>query len=147
MSTLILTLLLSAVSPAHADDTMGAANALASGRFEAIAEQLKLSATQRASVSDAVYQANAAKIDIEARSEKGRLEVKHLLAAATLDEKAVLKATDTLSAAEADLRKNRVQLVIAVRKALTPEQWQALVAIRQEHKAARRAERDEDEDE
>jgi Spy/CpxP family protein refolding chaperone len=144
MLPLLLSVLLTVTAPAAADDTMAAANALGSGRFEAIAQQLQLTPAQRTSVSDAVFAANAAKIDIEARADKARLEVRHLLAAATLDEKAVLKATDTLSTAEAELRRNRIQLVIAVRKALTPAQWQGLVAIRQERKAARREEKDEE---
>ena len=145
MYTLLFSLLLSVTAPAVADDTIAAANSLASGRFEAIASQLELSAAQRKSVSDAVYSANTAKIDIEARADKARLEVRHLLGADTLDEKAVLKATDTLSAAEAELRRNRVQLVIAVRKSLSAEQWGELVEIRQARKAARRADKDDDE--
>lgn len=146
MIPLLLSVLLSATAPAAADDTMAAANALGSGRFEAIAQQLQLSPAQRTTVSDAVFAANAAKIDIEARADKARLEVRHLLGAATVDEKAILKATDALSSAEGDLRRNRVQLVIAVRKALTPEQWQGLVAIRQERRAARRAGEDDGDD-
>jgi Spy/CpxP family protein refolding chaperone len=136
--------LLSLTAPAAADDTLGAANSLASGRFEEIAAQLELSAAQRKTVTDAVYTANTAKIDLEARVEKARLDVRHLLAAEPLDEKAVLKATDTLSAAEGELRRNRVQLVLAVRKALTADQWTELVAIRQERKASRRSEKDEE---
>ncbi|MDP2313290.1 MAG: periplasmic heavy metal sensor [Pseudomonadota bacterium] len=146
MTTLLLSVLLAVTAPATADDTLGAASSLASGRFEAVAEALQLTPAQRTSVSDAVYAANAAKIDLEARAEKAKLEVKHLLGAPTLDEKAVLKATDALSAAESELRRNRVQLVIAVRKALTAEQWQELVAIRQERRAERRADKDEDDE-
>jgi Spy/CpxP family protein refolding chaperone len=144
MTTLLLSVLLSLTAPAAADDTLGAANSLASGRFEEIAAQLELSAAQRKTVTDAVYTANTAKIDLEARVEKARLEVRHLLAAEPLDEKAVLKATDALSAAEGELRRNRVQLVLAVRKALTADQWTELVAIRQERKASRRSEKDEE---
>jgi Spy/CpxP family protein refolding chaperone len=91
-----------------------------------------------------VYSANTAKIDLEARVEKARLEVRHLLAAEPLDEKAVLKATDALSAAEGELRRNRVQLVLAVRKSLTADQWTELVAIRQERKASRREAKDDE---
>lgn len=144
MTTLLLSVLLSLTAPAAADDTVGAANSLASGRFAEIAAQLDLSAAQRKTVTDAVYTANTAKIDLEARVEKARLEVRHLLAAEPLDEKAVLKATDALSAAEGELRRNRVQLVLAVRKALTADQWTELVAIRQERKASRRSEKDEE---
>ncbi len=144
MTTLLLSVLLSLTAPAAADDTLGAANSLASGRFEEIAAQLELSAAQRKTVTDAVYTANTAKIDLEARVEKARLDVRHLLAAEPLDEKAVLKATDTLSAAEGELRRNRVQLVLAVRKALTADQWTELVAIRQERKASRREAKDDE---
>ncbi len=144
MTTLLLSVLLTLSAPAAADDTLSAANDLASGRFEAIATELELSADQRKTLSDTVYRANAAKIDLDARVEKARLEVRHLLAAEPLDEKAVLKATDALSAAEAELRRNRVQLVVSVRKALSPEQWRELVSIRQARKAARHAEREDE---
>ena len=144
MTTLLLSVLLSLTAPAAADDTLGAANSLASGRFEEIAAQLELSAAQRKTLTDAVYSANTAKIDLEARVEKARLEVRHLLAAEPLDEKAVLKATDALSAAEGELRRNRVQLVLAVRKSLTADQWTELVAIRQERKASRREAKDDE---
>lgn len=144
MTILLLSVLLTLTAPAAADDTLGAANSLASGRFEEIAAQLELSAAQRKTVTDAVYTANTAKIDLEARVEKARLDVRHLLAAEPLDEKAVLKATDTLSAAEGELRRNRVQLVLAVRKALTADQWTELVAIRQERKASRREAKDDE---
>jgi len=144
MTILLLSVLLTLTAPAAADDTLGAANSLASGRFEEIAAQLELSAAQRKTVTDAVYSANTAKIDLEARVEKARLDVRHLLAAEPLDEKAVLKATDTLSAAEGELRRNRVQLVLAVRKSLTADQWTELVAIRQERKASRREAKDDE---
>lgn len=139
MYALILAFFL-AVSPARAQEDDATA-ALAGGRFAEIADQIGLDATQRKQVSDTVYAANTAKIDIQARAEKARLELKHLLAAETLDEKAVLKAADALSAAETELRRNRVQLLLSLRKALRPEQWQRLLTIRDERREDRRDER------
>lgn len=133
MHALLLAFLL-AVAPARADETDDATAALSSGRFPEIAVALNLSDTQRKQVTDAVYAANTARVDIDARAQKARLEVAHLIAADTVDEKALTKAVDTLSAAETELRRNRVQLVIALRKVLTLDQWRRLVALRQERK-------------
>ncbi len=146
MRALLLSVLLAAAPalaapppPEGADD---ATAALASGRFAEIAAELELTEAQRKQVTDAVYAANTAKVDLDARAEKARLELRHLLGADTVDEKAVLKAVDTLSAAEAELRRNRVQLVLSIRKALTAEQWRELAAIRQERRSDRRGHED-----
>ncbi len=112
------------------DDSFAAAQALASGRFAEVADRLGLDAGQRTKVSDAVYAANTSKADIDARVEKARLEVRHLLGAETPDDKGVLRAVDALSVAEGDVRRNRVQLVLAIRKVLTPAQWQQLSSVR-----------------
>jgi Spy/CpxP family protein refolding chaperone len=131
------------LTSAFAGDGLGAATALTGGRFAAIAAELELSEAQRKTVSDAIYASNTAKIEIDAKVEKSRLEVRHLLGATTIDEKAVLKAVDNLSAAEAELRRNRVALVLTVRKNLSPEQWAELSEIRQERRAERREDRRE----
>jgi Spy/CpxP family protein refolding chaperone len=148
MRALLLSLLFVASAPAWAgDDDLDATRVFSSGKFDAVAVELGLDADQRKAITDAVYQANSAKVDIDARVEKARLELRHLLGADTLDEKAVTKAVDALNAAEGDLRRNRVALILAVRKSVTPEQWQKLVEMRQERRAARRAERHEDDEE
>ena len=148
MRLLFLTLCFATMAPAWAGGgDMDAARGLTPARFEAIAGELGLDATQRKAVSDAVYQAGIAKADIDARSGKAKLEVKHLLGGDTLDEKALMKAVDTLNAAEGEMRKNRVGLLISVRKTLTADQWTRLVSMRQERKAERRGRHGDDDHE
>jgi Spy/CpxP family protein refolding chaperone len=136
MHSLVLSVLLAASSPAFAgDDTLDAATSLGSGRFAEIADRLALTTEQRTEVADAVYLASSARVDVEARVEKARLDLRHLLGADAVDEKAVLRAVETLNTAESDLRKNRVQLVLAIRRVLTPDQWRGLVALHGEQHA------------
>lgn len=113
---------------------------IAMGDFEDVADNLKLTAEQRTKVRQLVYDANQARVDIRARSSKAQMELRHLLSADTLDEKAALKAVDNLNAAEADLRKSRVQLVIQLRKVVTAEQWQQLLQMRRDRMRERREE-------
>lgn len=141
MQSLILAFLL-AVSPARAQEED--ATAALSGNYAQVAEHLGLDVTQRKQVADAVFASNTAKIDIKARAEKARLELKHLLAADGVDEKAVMKAVDALSASEAELRRNRVQLLLNLRKVLKPDQWRKLLEMREERRDERREERRED---
>lgn len=114
---------------------------IAMSEFDDVADALKLTPDQRTKVRQLVYDANQARVDIRARSAKAQMELRHLLAADTLDEKAALKAVDTLNAAEADLRRSRVQLVIQLRKVVTAEQWKQLLQLRRERMRERRDER------
>ena len=94
--------------------------------FHALAQSVGLSADQERAVQDLVYKANLAKIDIKARRERAELTLRQLLTQPTLDEKAVRTAMEELNSAEADMRRNRVELVLAIRKLTNAEQWAAL---------------------
>jgi Spy/CpxP family protein refolding chaperone len=136
-TVLLLLLSLSFTAPAWAGrGAEDAAKALTSNSFDDVAAELALSDTQRTQVSDAIYASNSARVDLDARAQKARLQVRHLLAADPIDEKAVLKAVDALSAAEAEVRKNRVQLLLDIRETLTPEQWRKLLELRKERRAS-----------
>lgn len=127
----LLALGLALATPAHAGDD---------GRFEEIAAEVGLSAAQRTAVSDILYKARQARIDIKARLDRAELDLRHALTAPTLDEKAVRTALDAVSAATAELQRNRVEQIVAIRKQLSPEQWEKLKTVWHD-------ERDEDEDE
>lgn len=127
----LLALGLALAAPAHAGDD---------ARFEEIAAEVGLSAAQKTTVSDILYKSRQARIDIKARLERAELDLRHALTAPTLDEKAVRTALDAVSAATAELQRNRVEQIVAIRKALSPEQREKLKAVWHE-------ERDEDEDE
>ena len=126
----LLALGLALATPAHAGDD---------ARFEEIATEVGLSAAQKSAVADILYKSRQARIDIKARLDRAELDLRHALTAPTLDEKAVRTALDAVSAATAELQRNRVEQIVAIRKQLSPEQWEKLKTVWHE-------ERDEDED-
>lgn len=97
--------------------------------FHQLATQVGLTAEQERGIQDLVYKANLAKVDIKARRERSELTLRQLLSQSNLDEKAVRAALDELNTAEAELRRNRVELVLAIRKLINAEQWAALQQI------------------
>ena len=112
-------------------------------RFIEIADQLDLSPTQRTALEEVVYRSKSARVDIRARLTKGELDLKHALVSGALDEKAVRAASETVSAATADLIHNRVDQIVAIRKQLTPDQWDKLKTLWAE---SRRADGQEDDE-
>ncbi len=139
-SLLVLGFLSLAPLTAHArgPSEISAVEAMNGRKFEAIADRLKLSPELRTKVQDAVYKSSGAALEIKARIDRAELDLKHLMAQPAFDEKAVLKAVDALNGAEAELRKNRVQLMLDVRKLLTPDQWKELLRARAEQREHRR---------
>lgn len=117
-------------------------------RFDDMATSLGLTADQKEQVSTIVYEAREKRIAIKARGAAAKLELEHLMASTTVDERAILKALDAVNAASADMRRNRVDQALAMRKVLSPEQWSALAAMwseGKEERGERRERRDEDE--
>jgi Spy/CpxP family protein refolding chaperone len=108
-----------------------------------MAERLELSADQQAKLEDAVHASQLARVDLRARKERAQLELKHLLGQTSLDAKAIGKAVDALNASEGELRRNRVDLVLAVRGILTEAQWKECQQMRRQTRSERREERRE----
>jgi hypothetical protein len=79
-------------------------------------------------IEAATFEANEALIPLEADVRRAQLQLERLLRATTPDEAAVGKTVDTLSQAEAAVRKNRLGLLIRVRKLLGPQLWRKLEA-------------------
>lgn len=121
--------------------------ALAGEGLAELAEKLRLTDAQREQITEVIYQSRSARIEIKARAEKARLELKHALGGDTLDEKAVRQALEAYNAAQADLARNRVDQILAIRKQLTPEQWAQLKDEWSELREERRERRDDGEDE
>lgn len=109
-----------------------------------LAKALGLSDAQRDAIEQAYYDNKANGIDLEAKAEKARLELQRQLMAATLDEKAMLKAFDAVAAAEVETHRNDLRLLLAVRKQLTPDQWKQLTGMREQMRSMRREERREE---
>lgn len=111
--------------------------------FSEISERLGLSADQKAAIEKLYFDNKTTGIDLKAKSAKARLEMERLMMADTLDEKAALKAYDAAAAAEVDVRRNELKLLLGIRKTLTVEQWKQLSAMRDEARDARRDRRKE----
>lgn len=110
--------------------------------FPEIAQRIGLSAEQKAAVEKLYYDNKLAGIDLKAKGEKARLELEHLMLGDTVDEKAALKAFETAAAAETDVRRNDLKLMLGIRKQLTAEQWSSLRAMRDERRGDRKDKRE-----
>lgn len=106
--------------------------------IEGIAERVGLSDDQRAKVRALVKESKMARVDIRARIEKARIQVHDELSSPQPDAGAARKAIDAQSAAEAELRRNRVDLILAIRGVLTAEQWQKVLDAREDRREERR---------
>ena len=125
---MFLALLLAICLPSYAGDRRLPETPSAAS-FHQLAQQVGLSADQERAIQDLVYKANLAKIDIKARRDRAELTLRQLLNQTSFDDKAVHTALEDLNSAEADLRRNRVELVLAIRKLCNAEQWTSLQAL------------------
>lgn len=95
-------------------------------------------------IEELTYRADREKLDIHHELQKARLDLRHMMDAERPEEKAVFAQLEKIAALELDLKKNRIGLMLAVRKLLTPEQWEKMElfhARRQERRRARRTRR------
>ena len=77
-------------------------------------------------VKDMAFDANEALIGLEADLQRAQLQLDRQFAAASPDEAAVMLRLEAVSKAELAVRKNRVGLMLRIRKLLGPELWQKL---------------------
>ncbi len=139
---LALPVLANVPPPPHAAADFGAddeAEDAFASHFDEIASEIGLNADQQAKLRSAFYESHVARIDAKAKKEKAELELKTLLSADVIDEKAVGRALEMALGADGELKRNRVQLLLTTRKIVTLDQWHQLEAMR----AGRRGERRE----
>ena len=98
--------------------------------FSQISTEIGLSADQQAKIKELFYSSQKDAIDLQAQAQRAQLELKHAMDADTPDEKAVMKALDAHIAADGALQRNRVKLLLEVRKVVTTEQWDKLKELR-----------------
>jgi len=106
--------------------------------------QLGLDDRQIEKIEELSYRADRARLDIHHELQKARLDLKHMMDADRPEEKAVFAQLEKIAALELDLKKNRIGLMLAIRKLLTPEQWEKMElfhARRKEHRSTRRTRR------
>lgn len=94
-----------------------------------IAARLGLSAEVTKQVRDASLDANEALITLEADVKRAQLELERLLTEGKVpDEAKVMQKLEAISKAELAVRKNRLGLMLKVRKLLGQEAWEKLQA-------------------
>jgi Spy/CpxP family protein refolding chaperone len=77
-------------------------------------------------------------LDIRYQLQKARLDLKQLMKVDSPNEAAVYKQVEKISAIQLKQKKNRISMVLAIRKEVTPEQWEKLSYLFAKHKMKRR---------
>ncbi len=93
-----------------------------------VAAKLGLSAEVTKQVRDASLDANEQLITLEADLKRAQLELERTLAEAKVDESKAMLKLEAITKAELAVRKNRVGLMLKVRKLLGQETWEKLQA-------------------
>ncbi|MEW6435349.1 MAG: hypothetical protein AB1730_27965 [Myxococcota bacterium] len=92
----------------------------------AVAKKLGLSADTVKKVQDLTFDANDALIGLEADLKRAQLGLQKLLAQPTVDEGQVMAKLEAVGKAELAVRKNRMGLMLKIRKLLGQDTWEKL---------------------
>jgi len=106
-----------------------------------ILRELGLNSDQIKKIEDLTYQADREKLDIKHDIHKAHLDLQHLMSADQPNEAAVFSTLDKIGALELKLKKNRVGLMLKIRKLLNREQWEKLEMFQAQRRANRRQRR------
>jgi Spy/CpxP family protein refolding chaperone len=107
-----------------------------------IMRELGLNDDQIKKIEDLTYRADREKLDIRHELQTARLDLQHLMSADQPNEAAVFSTIETISKLELKLKKNRVGLMLKIRKLLTRKQWEKLEMFQARRKANRRERRE-----
>ncbi|MGC2298807.1 MAG: Spy/CpxP family protein refolding chaperone [Acidobacteriaceae bacterium] len=99
----------------------------------AMAQQLGLSDQQKHQMDDIFLQHRLKLIDLNANLEKQETLLHPMIEADQPDEAKILSQIDAVAQARADLEKANARMLFDIRKTLTPDQWQKLKTMRDEH--------------
>lgn len=89
-----------------------------------------LSGAQIKQVESLHFEAERERVDIHHELAKARLELQRLLSADAPDDSAVFAQVDKIGALDTRLKKNRIGLLLKVRRLMTPEQWEKMQMAR-----------------
>ncbi|MCP3167100.1 periplasmic heavy metal sensor [Myxococcus qinghaiensis] len=111
-------------------------DALPPGQFPAAAhgipphlvEKLGVPRELAKQVQELTFDANEAIIPLEADLKRAQIQLERLLSADSTDENAVLKQVEEVGRAETAVRRNRLGLMVRIKKLLGPELWRKLEA-------------------
>lgn len=95
-------------------------------RVEKIVEKLAITPDQIRQLEDIEYKFQMESIDLEARRNKARLEMDHLLSQDTYSDRKITGLVDEIAAGSSEKIKLGLNKQIAIRGILTPEQWSQL---------------------
>ncbi|MBZ4416414.1 periplasmic heavy metal sensor [Myxococcus sp. RHSTA-1-4] len=107
---------------------LGAMPAPSNGIPPHVAEKLGIPRDVAKRVQDLTFESNEALIPIEADLKRAQLRLERLLSAPTPDERAILQQVEEVGRAETAVRRNRVGLMVQIKKLLGPDLWQKLEA-------------------
>ena len=122
-----LTLLALALLPASATAQPKegpAANPAAHGIPTEVAQRLGISKQLSRQIDEVVFEANRSLIDLEAAQKKAQLDLDRELRSPNPDDGKVMQLVTAASQSELAVRKNRLGLLLKVRKLLGPDMWE-----------------------
>ncbi len=93
-----------------------------------VAQKVGISADTQKKVRELSFEANDALINLEADLKRAQLDLQRTLAQPQVDEPAVMNKLEVVSRAELAVRKNRMGLMVRIRKTVGPEAWEKLQA-------------------
>ncbi len=99
-----------------------------------MAQQLGITDQQKKQMDDIFLQHRLKLIDLNANLEKQETLLHPMIEADQPDEAKILSQIDAVAQARAELEKANARMLFDIRKTLTPEQWQKLKAMREEHR-------------
>lgn len=116
--------------PRHHEGPMpGGPNQSPSGKWwdnPEMVKRLGITADQQKKMDDVWQQSRLKLIDLSATLEKEEVVMEGLMRGPQLDDAKILPAVDRIAQARAELEKANARLMLAIRHALTPEQWEKL---------------------
>jgi Spy/CpxP family protein refolding chaperone len=98
-----------------------------------MAQKLGITDQQKKQMDDIFLQHRLKLIDLNANLEKQETLLHPMIEADQPDETKILAQIDAVAQARAELEKANARMLFDLRKTLTPDQWQKLKAMRQEH--------------
>jgi Spy/CpxP family protein refolding chaperone len=98
-----------------------------------LAQQLNITDQQKKQMDDIFLQHRLKLIDLNASLEKQETLLHPMIEADQPDETKILSQIDAVAQARAELEKANARMLFDVRKTLTPDQWQKLKTLREQH--------------
>ncbi|MDC0712569.1 periplasmic heavy metal sensor [Stigmatella sp. ncwal1] len=105
---------------------LGPLPAAAHGIPPHVVEKLGVPRDTAAKIQALTFDANEALIPLEADLKRAQLQLERLLSAESPDEGGILKQVEEVGRAETAVRRNRLGLMVRIKKLLGPELWRKL---------------------